>query len=305
MLEKNISVGSLSIKYSFICPHHNNPDLLNRLINTIPQRSDIEIIVVDDNSDADKRPQLLRNDCRLVQINAEETKGPGKARNLGIEIARGEWLVFPDSDDFYEKGILEELDRAIDLKADMVFFDVRTGYDVKTSQTKMPQTYSLYISKFCKDRTNDYWLRTVKHYLQAPWNFIVRKSLVKSLNVRFKEIPKGNDAYFHHKIAMAAKNVNVINKVLYYWTWNENSITHRKRTKEEAMKSLDVQLDTTMLRIEANAWNTIPPFHKGARDIICDLGIFNTLEYFYKKLFIGIPWHKVWWHKITDYIKYC
>lgn len=300
MLKKNSSISNLPIKYSFICPHHNNPELLQRLLDTIPQRDDIEIIIVDDNSDDDKRPKVIRKDCQLVYINAEETKGPGKARNKGIEMARGEWLAFPDSDDFYEKGFISELDNTTDSDVDMIFFDVRTGYDVNTKTTKMSQTYSLYVNQYSKDITNEYFLRTIKHYLQAPWNFIVRKSLVDSIGVRFAEIPSGEDAYFHHITAMAAKNVKVINKVLYYWTWNENSITHRKRTKEEAFKSLNVLYEITQLRIKANAWNTIHPFQRGAKKMIQELGITVTCEYFLKKLFIGIPWHKVWWHKILQ-----
>lgn len=300
MSEKNIMIAYQPIKYSFICPHYNNPEQLQRLLDTIPRRNDVEIIIVDDNSDEDKRPKLIRDDCRLVYINATETKGPGKARNIGIEMARGEWLAFPDSDDYYEKGFISELDNATDSNVDMVFFDVKTGYDVKAAKTRMAQEYSLYVRKYCEDRANDYWLRTVKHYLQTPWNFIVRKSFVDSLNVRFEEIPKGNDAFFHHKTAMAAKNVNVINKVLYYWTWNDNSITHRKRNKDEVLKALDVLLETTKLRMEANAWNTIPQFYKGVKGTVRNIGVFATCEVFLKKLFIGIPWHKVWWHKLID-----
>lgn len=38
-------------RYSIIVPHYNNPKLLQRLLDTIPVRSDLEIVVVDDNSD--------------------------------------------------------------------------------------------------------------------------------------------------------------------------------------------------------------------------------------------------------------
>ena len=51
--------------YSFVIPHHNSPTLLNRCLDSIPQREDIEIIVVDDNSDADKKPQEDRPDVKL------------------------------------------------------------------------------------------------------------------------------------------------------------------------------------------------------------------------------------------------
>jgi glycosyltransferase involved in cell wall biosynthesis len=54
------------INYSFIIPHHNSPKLLERCLNSIPQRDDIEIIVVDDNSDKEKKAYSDRRDVRII-----------------------------------------------------------------------------------------------------------------------------------------------------------------------------------------------------------------------------------------------
>ena len=67
------------INYSFIIPHHNTPDLLQRLVDSIPQRDDIEIIVVDDNSDYDKKANISRSDVRTIYIDKVQTKGAGRA----------------------------------------------------------------------------------------------------------------------------------------------------------------------------------------------------------------------------------
>ena len=82
--------------YSFIIPHKNCPDLLNRCLDSIPVRGDIQVIVVDDNSDADKKPIINRGDVELVLLDAMNSKGVGHARNVGIEKAFGKWLLFPD-----------------------------------------------------------------------------------------------------------------------------------------------------------------------------------------------------------------
>ena len=60
------------IVYSFIIPHKNCPVLLNRCLDSIPIRDDVQIIVVDDNSDVDKKPTLSRQDilkcfCKVSQ----------------------------------------------------------------------------------------------------------------------------------------------------------------------------------------------------------------------------------------------
>ena len=80
--------------YSFIIPHHNTPELLQRLVDSIPQREDIEIIVVDDNSDDDKKANVIRSDVQIIFINKEHTKGAGKARNIGMDVAIGKWLLY-------------------------------------------------------------------------------------------------------------------------------------------------------------------------------------------------------------------
>lgn len=118
------------INYSFIIPHHNCPILLDRLLSSIPQREDIEVIVVDDNSDNDKKPNVSRSDVHVVLIPADESKGAGHARNVGLEIAKGKWLLFADSDDYYEDNFITSLDEYINTDADIVLFGAYVNYDI-------------------------------------------------------------------------------------------------------------------------------------------------------------------------------
>ena len=89
----------MKFKYSFIIPHRNSPALLNRLIESIPQRKDIEIIIVDDNSSIDKRPSIIRGDLKIIELEEQDSNGAGHARNIGLDMAQGEWLLFADADD--------------------------------------------------------------------------------------------------------------------------------------------------------------------------------------------------------------
>lgn len=86
-------------KYSIIIPHYNIPDLLMRCLKSIPVMEEIEVIVVDDNSpDAatyiERYPELSRPHLAFIRT----TKGgeAGYARNVGMEHARGNWLLFAD-----------------------------------------------------------------------------------------------------------------------------------------------------------------------------------------------------------------
>lgn len=94
------------INYSFIIPHKNSPQLLNRCVNSIPRRDDVEIIVVDDNSDpnvVDWKSFKFDDTRCLTLIQDHSCKGAGNARNVGIDNAHGRWLLFADADDYYEK----------------------------------------------------------------------------------------------------------------------------------------------------------------------------------------------------------
>ena len=68
------------MNYSFIIPHNSCPDLLCRCVDSIPQRDDVQIIIIDDNSDEDKKPDIVRNDVELLLLNAEQSKGTGTER---------------------------------------------------------------------------------------------------------------------------------------------------------------------------------------------------------------------------------
>src|SRR5690554_2433886 len=93
-----------SINYSIIIPHKNIPELLDRCLKSIPIRDDVQVIVVDDNSDPDKVdffefPGLNRHNTDVYFT--KEKKGAGYARNVGLTKAIGKWLIFSDADDFF------------------------------------------------------------------------------------------------------------------------------------------------------------------------------------------------------------
>ena len=92
------------ITYSLVIPHKNTPKLLQRCLESIPQREDVEVIVVDDNSDEHLKPYVNRHDVILLDIGSDWSKGAGRARNIGLSQAKGRWVLFADADDYYEKG---------------------------------------------------------------------------------------------------------------------------------------------------------------------------------------------------------
>ena len=220
------------IYYSIIIPHHNTPDLLQRLIDSIPQREDIEVIVVDDNSDEDKKANISRPDVKMIFIDKEHTRGAGHARNIGMDAATGKWLLFADSDDFYKPNFISVLDEYKDDNIEMLFWNVESvdSNTLLPGKIKRASYQKKMIENFDRsenDKNNLLFLGF------GPWRKMLLTSYVKKYGFQFEEIPKDNDHLFALETSFFAKNWRVDNRVLYVLTYCEGSITYGKMTKDK------------------------------------------------------------------------
>ena len=112
------------MNYSIIIPHRNIPNLLQRLLCTIPQRNDMEVIIVDDNSDAEHVdfehfPGIERADTKV--IFDKKGGGGGYARNVGLTQATGKWVIFADSDDYFNYCLNDVLNDSLDSDSDIIY----------------------------------------------------------------------------------------------------------------------------------------------------------------------------------------
>ena len=99
--------------YSIIIPHYNCPDLLTRCLDSIPVREDIQVLVIDDCSPgADKYKELYPALSRpyLEFYNTPFGGSAGRARNIGLDHAKGKWIVCVDADDLLVPEAAEILD---------------------------------------------------------------------------------------------------------------------------------------------------------------------------------------------------
>ena len=119
------NIKSMCPTFSIIIAHYDIPDLLMRCLKSIPVSEDIQVIVVDDNSpNADtyleRYPELSRP--YLEFIRASKNGGAGYARNIGLDHAKGKWLLFADADDSFVERMLEMLSPYFDSSFDVIFF---------------------------------------------------------------------------------------------------------------------------------------------------------------------------------------
>ena len=200
------------IDYSIIIPHKNIPELLQRCINSIPQRDDLEIIVVDNNSspelvDFDHFPGKNRPDVVMVRDN--ESKGAGGARNTGVSIAKGRWILFIDADDVFNDCINQILD---DYKSvtdcDIVYFDSLflssiNPYVEMNVKSGIQHVIELYEND---PETAEKLLRYRFFY---PWGKLINRLLLSSGEVFFEDSIIMNDVVFSYRLGYYAKKIIV------------------------------------------------------------------------------------------------
>ncbi|MSR14662.1 MAG: glycosyltransferase family 2 protein [Gammaproteobacteria bacterium] len=139
---------------SIIVPSFNTAVYIERAVRSVTEQDfeAIEILVIDDGSTDDSRgivEKLARNDSRIVPMLNKRRKGVSGARNTGLEVARGEWIAFLDSDDVClpdsiatRLAVLETFSDADIVCADFVYTDesdlLRNPTQVGTRFRRMP-----------------------------------------------------------------------------------------------------------------------------------------------------------------------
>lgn len=131
------------ILVSVIVPVYNVEKYLDECINSICLQTyfNIEIIIIDDGSidDSGKKCDEWAKKDKRIQVIHKQNGGLSDARNCGLELAKGEWFLFLDSDDYIEYGLvekcLETVNRLSDAEIDIVFF----GYTEFVDNCKINQ----------------------------------------------------------------------------------------------------------------------------------------------------------------------
>lgn len=212
------------INYTIIIPHKNTPDLLAYCLSTIPERDDVQVIVVDDNSDASKVdfenfPQWkgVYYECYFTK----EGKGAGYARNVGLDHAKGNWVLFVDADDFLLPSINKIFDESNDSVADIIYFRPQA---VMLKDRKSPSNRADAYNALVDEYEESHDENNLRCRFFSPTCKFVRRSLIEKFNIRFEEIKYSNDNLFAVLIGCNAKTIEVRDETYYVITECNNSL---------------------------------------------------------------------------------
>ena len=216
--------------YSITITHYNNPELLSRMLRSIPERDDIQVIVVDDASSDDNKKKLAALQHRNLEIiYTPENHGAGYERNVGLDHAQGKWLIACDCDDCFADGAFEVLDKYKDTEYDFIQYLVSPTSEslIKASALHSDVSVRKYIQKQSKKN-----IRLLKFYNNDCWNKMVSMKFMKEHSIRWEECRINVDVMYALQLNVYARSILIVPKVLYLYIGATDGITRKKRSIE-------------------------------------------------------------------------
>ena len=268
--------NNISPKVSIIVPIYNVEKYLRQCLDSIVNQTlkDIEIILVDDGS-TDSCPSICdeyaSKDKRIIVIH-KENKGLGAAYNTGLDIAKGEYIGFVESDDFIELNMYEELYKRA----------VETGVDVVKSSFYYYhfEKYSISnTSKFENIKNGIYKMRQIPEFLWghcSHWSAIYKRDFLLNKKIKFHETKGAAAQDFGFALSVFANldECYILNSKLYYYTIDNlnQSINQKNSIADRVLDEFKLSFED-LKNINANLY-TIEVFAKH---------IFNSFSINYKK----------------------
>ena len=196
-----------------------------RCLSSIPVREDVQVIVVDDNSDdsdsyLEKYHELSRPYLSFLRTTKGE--GAGFARNVGLDHAEGKWLIFADADDYFTESFERILDEYKNVSEEMVYF--RSKWVMSDDVTK-PSPIGNWI-----DPMIDRYFQTgneqeLRCNIPNPWGKFYRRDYIKTHHFRFHETQYANDTYFVISASVNCPRIKVADEVIYSYTFRTGSLS--------------------------------------------------------------------------------
>ena len=243
-------------KFSVIVPIYNVEKYIGYCIKSLQKQTidDIEIILVDDGS-PDNCGEIIdkfaAEDSRIKVIH-KENGGVSAARNDGLKLATGEYVLFCDSDDFMEPKACEELYRAgKNYDADVVIGDVyRVINGKKVYSQFFDKAFDTDDRKILDDLVRVDFSRKYCHAAPksgpafgygGPWNKAVKKEFLDNTDICFDVSLKGifDDILYTAYLYAEAQRVSYITKPVYSYRILEGSVTH---SYKELMPSINAAI---------------------------------------------------------------
>lgn len=220
--------------FSVVIPVYNVKDYLPKCIDSVLAQdfADCEILLVDDGSTDGESGAICDRYAAAhpeqIRVIHKPNGGLGDARNVGLEAAQGDYLVFIDSDDYIGSGMLTTLSAAIDrFHSDVIDFGFAVDTDGRITKQlvdDLPHDRAFTLSE------------QPRLLLTQPnaWSRCWKRSLFLDTGIRYPSRVWYEDIRTTTKLFAAAKSICAVADVFYYYVVREGSITRNPNVKRNA-----------------------------------------------------------------------
>jgi glycosyltransferase involved in cell wall biosynthesis len=219
---------------SIIIPVYNVEEYLAECLNSVVNQTypHIEIIIVNDGSTDNSEDiinQYSQQDNRIIVIE-QSNKGLSAARNSGLKIASGDYILFVDSDDYIKLNACEIIVKyLLEFPYDMIVFNRYIFWGKKIVPYS---TFTRYQNNYTGE---EYFYDAVKSHVFAAsvCYCIYKKELIRENNILFTEGILYEDLLFKFQCLMHSKHLKSTNYFLYYYRQREGSIMSTMKEKDK------------------------------------------------------------------------
>lgn len=221
---------------SVIMPVYNVEEFIEQGLDSLLNQTlkHIEIICVDDGS-TDRSLEILNRYAakdKRVKVFTQQNQFAGVARNLGLSHARGEYVIFLDSDDFFSEDLTKSAYYMAKLhEADMVLYSAQHYNNVTGEYKEAKWLLNSYVAPRkqpfnCHDCPDDIYRITTP----CPWTKMFRRQFLLDTGLQFQALRNSNDIFVTYSaLAMAKRIVTLDKKLVNYRVGLTNNLQSTKK----------------------------------------------------------------------------
>lgn len=236
------------IKFSIIVPVYNTEKYLKRCLDSIKKQSfkDYEVIIVNDGSTDNSGDIIKKYPYKVIN---QENLGLSMARNNGVKEARGDYVIFLDSDDYIEKDLLKEITNSLVNNPDVVRYQTKEVFDDKEDINYEEEPFEN------KNGVEAFNLITKYHFVENAWVYAIKREYYLKEKFAFKKNTYHEDFGLVPLIIIKAKIVNSINYIGYCYYQRDGSIMNDSNYDKTKKKVKDMYTHYLYLTKEINKTN--------------------------------------------------
>lgn len=219
---------------SFIVPCYNVESYINTCVDSIVNQNflNIEVVLVDDGSSDNTGAicdEYAEKDNRIHVIH-QDNLGVSQARNSGLEVAKGKWIWFADSDDYIKEDSLKILsDTIASCECDLIFHGLIEVFDNKKIENTHREDFISTKSIFLDNN----------HCFQNGM-LLFRHNIIEKYHLRFSnDLKYAEDMEFQYKYLLHSKRPIRISESLYFYRHREgsamNNSNYHKKNMEDCL----------------------------------------------------------------------